>query len=248
MNKKEFIFIYKTTCISTGLIYIGSHRTNNLDDGYIGSGRLLVKDISFYGRISFTREILQFCDEDERAHFEKFWIKKLKSFEVSIGYNLRISSAGGNLDFHSDESKRQMSLKKQGKRGSEKFCRERSLAYSGEGNPNFGKHLSQEAKSRIGIANSNISEEEREKRRVKKLESPILVCPHCGFECNMQNAYQWHFDNCPQNPEYNKEKFKCEHCGFESRTKTNIIRWHNDNCKFKKENKVVLYIQNNSYL
>lgn len=54
-------FIYKTTHIN-GRYYIGRHSTDNLDDGYIGSGTwpMSIKDKS-----TLTREILEFVDDFE---------------------------------------------------------------------------------------------------------------------------------------------------------------------------------------
>jgi hypothetical protein len=51
-------FIYKTTHVN-GKYYVGRHSTDNLDDGYIGSGNwpLSIKDKS-----TLTREILEFAD------------------------------------------------------------------------------------------------------------------------------------------------------------------------------------------
>jgi hypothetical protein len=60
INKDMKHFIYKTTHIN-GKYYIGRHSTENLDDGYIGSGRwpLSIKDKS-----SVIREILEFTDNE----------------------------------------------------------------------------------------------------------------------------------------------------------------------------------------
>jgi hypothetical protein len=54
-------FIYKTTH-TNGKYYIGRHSTDNIDDGYIGSGRWprSIKDKS-----SLTREILEYTDSEE---------------------------------------------------------------------------------------------------------------------------------------------------------------------------------------
>ena len=41
----EFYLIYKTTNLLNNKIYIGSHRTDNIEDDYLGSGTLLKQAI-----------------------------------------------------------------------------------------------------------------------------------------------------------------------------------------------------------
>ena len=62
LNKSMKHFIYKTTH-SNGKYYIGRHSTDNLDDGYVGSGKwpLSIKDKS-----SLTREILEYAENQEQ--------------------------------------------------------------------------------------------------------------------------------------------------------------------------------------
>lgn len=73
---KKFNFVYKTTNLLTGKEYIGSHSTNKKEDGYLGSGRHLLKVIKKYGRKNFKREILEECKiiEEARKLEEKYII------------------------------------------------------------------------------------------------------------------------------------------------------------------------------
>lgn len=50
--------VYKTTNKQNGKIYVGSHRTDNLDDGYLGSGKLLKLALKKYGPENFDRVVL----------------------------------------------------------------------------------------------------------------------------------------------------------------------------------------------
>ena len=73
-KQKQFHFIYKTTNLLSGKYYIGMHSTDNLDDGYLGSGRRLRYSINKYGKENHHREILEYCKTRE----------ELKSRETEI--------------------------------------------------------------------------------------------------------------------------------------------------------------------
>lgn len=65
-----FYTIYKTTCSINGKVYIGAHKTDDLNDGYLGSGKLISRAVNKYGKGSFIKEIL-FVFDNEKDMFEK---------------------------------------------------------------------------------------------------------------------------------------------------------------------------------
>ena len=62
---KKFHFIYKTTNLVNGKYYIGAHSTDNLNDGYLGSGVGISRAIKRYGAENFKRDILEFVNSEE---------------------------------------------------------------------------------------------------------------------------------------------------------------------------------------
>jgi len=59
-NRRKYHYIYKTTCKVTSKYYIGMHSTDNLEDGYVGSGKRLWYSINKYGLENHVCEILEF--------------------------------------------------------------------------------------------------------------------------------------------------------------------------------------------
>lgn len=67
-----YFIIYKTTNIETGKFYIGFHKTKNLNDDYLGSGKYLQAAIKKYGKEKFNKEVLFICkDEEDMKNKEK---------------------------------------------------------------------------------------------------------------------------------------------------------------------------------
>lgn len=62
----KYIYTYKITCLKgslAGHYYFDQHRTNNINDGYIGSGRIIGDYYKKYGKIehqTYIKEIIAF--------------------------------------------------------------------------------------------------------------------------------------------------------------------------------------------
>lgn len=65
MHRHTYYIVYRTTNKINGKIYVGKHRTNNLDDGYLGSGRLLRRAIKKHGVDAFERTVLAIFDTED---------------------------------------------------------------------------------------------------------------------------------------------------------------------------------------
>lgn len=72
-DSRKYHLVYKTTCIVTGKWYIGLHSTDDLDDGYLGSGSILSKSVKKYGRENHKCEILKLLPTRlEAANYEEY--------------------------------------------------------------------------------------------------------------------------------------------------------------------------------
>jgi len=62
---KKYHYLYKTTNLINNKYYYGIHSTNNIDDGYLGSGTHLRHSIRKYGKMNFVKEILSYYNTRE---------------------------------------------------------------------------------------------------------------------------------------------------------------------------------------
>jgi hypothetical protein len=169
-KQKEYHYIYKTTNIINGQYYIGMHSTNNLEDGYIGSGKRLWYSIKKYGRENFKCEIVEMLPNRDLLKQKESEIVCDKLLEDKMCLNLKNGGEGGfsseehrkkfleaakktNLISLQNGHKTQSFLWKNDKKWIEEQRKIRSLC--AKGNKSFtGRTHKTQSKIKIGQANS----------------------------------------------------------------------------------------------
>lgn len=169
-----FFIIYKTTNKINGKYYVGKHQTTDLNDSYMGSGKLIKKAIKKYGAENFTKEILHVFETEEEMNAKE---KELVTVSEET-YNLCEGGKGGwgycNKEIWTKEkrhshNKRVSGFKtlteterqKNGTKGGQKRAEKLKTLSKEEWNKMFssngfkGKHHSEESKAKIGKSNSN---------------------------------------------------------------------------------------------
>lgn len=137
-----FYYLYKITNSLNGQIYIGVHKTKNLDDGYFGSSKFLNEDITKFGKNNFIKEILEFFDDYDSAFLKEREIVN-EEFLLQNVYNKCLGGRGG---FHEEMVRRARSPS----------AREKRIKTFKERKCHVGNKNSQFGIKRIGINKNGI--------------------------------------------------------------------------------------------
>lgn len=87
--------VYKITNLVNNKIYVGVHKTNNLEDGYMGSGIVMRQAIKKYGLNNFDKEILFDYETYQEALNKEKEIVNEEFLSRNDTYNLRRGGLGG---------------------------------------------------------------------------------------------------------------------------------------------------------
>lgn len=128
-------YIYLTTNNINGMKYIGKHY-GELDDSYLGSGKILKLAIAKYGKENFSKIILDTSSSDEEnSQKEMYYIALYNAVSNPLFYNLHTGGSGGNTTAGYTEEEKQALSKKL------------SELQSGKNNGMYGKHHSEKTKA-----------------------------------------------------------------------------------------------------
>lgn len=227
---KKYNYIYKITNLINNKQYVGKHSTDDLDDGYMGSGIVIRKAIQKYGIENFNKEYLAFCDTEEKLNwFERFYIKKYKTFET--GYNLTAGGDGSLGRTCSDETKKKMSDAAVGRVLSEEW--KKNISLSKIGKPiGVGHIVDEETRKKIGAANRGKIRSEEFKKRMsdsRQGENAPMYGKHHSDETKKKIA-ESHIGKV--SPFKNKKKEKLKYIDKEGQIhymdKEHATRYHKD--------------------
>lgn len=160
------MYIYKTTNLINGKIYIGQHYGSRKN--YMGSGVILKEEIKKYGRDKFKTEIIEYCIKEELDDREIFWIKKLNARDPEIGYNISIGGQGVD-----PETARNKLVGKKFSDEHKENISKNHADVSGENNPMYGRKHKEETidknkqKIKEWLENGGFTEEQKAKMRIR---------------------------------------------------------------------------------
>lgn len=109
-----FHTVYRIENLINGMFYYGVHSTNNLDDGYYGSGKIIKQAVKKYGKDNFSKTIVEVFDtRAEALNLENILVDP----NHPLSYNMAIGGGGGGFynKQHTDEFKSAISLVHKGK-------------------------------------------------------------------------------------------------------------------------------------
>lgn len=107
--EKKYNFVYKTTHKESGKYYIGVHSTDNMDDGYLGSGTRIKRSVKKYGKDSFEREIIKYFDKNVDAYSYEKKLVTLDTLKDTLCMNMDTGGRGRQPGYKmSEESRRKV--------------------------------------------------------------------------------------------------------------------------------------------
>lgn len=151
-EEKRFHYVYRVTR-NDGKFYVGIHSTDDLDDGYLGSGLKITRSLRKYGKDSHTKEILEF--HPGREEVLKREVEIVNEELLNDPRCLNIALGGGR---QSEETRKSISSAVKGRTFSDEHRRKLGEAAK-------GRIHTEEARYKISEANRSrtISEETRKK-------------------------------------------------------------------------------------
>ncbi len=170
----SYYIIYETTCVVNNKTYIGCHATDNLDDGYMGSGKLLLAAFKKYGRENFKKTILHIYNNPHDMFSKEKELVNEDFVSSKSSYNLVPGGSGGFKVQDIDDWKKKLSASRIGNTNALGYKHtdetKRKLSEAGKGRVAWNKGLpgtwmgkshSEESKQKISISKKGQSSGEK---------------------------------------------------------------------------------------
>lgn len=174
--KYKYYYIYKITVTEgslSGSYYFGQHKTNNLTDGYKGSGTILKRYYKKYPK-SYNIEILSFYNSQEELDQAEYdiinqYLNDDKCLNICFGGK----SGGGHKQ--SDETKQKISETMKGRPAHNKGIpasdiTKQKISVKSKGHSGYmlGKHQTESTKQKISNANKGRQTSDETKKKISE--------------------------------------------------------------------------------
>lgn len=227
--------IYKTINNTNGKYYIGMHRTSNINDGYLGSGKAITRAIEKYGKNNFSKEILFVFDNEEDMIRKEIEIVTEDVVKDERSYNMTLGGLGGfyHIDTSGENNPNYGKANwKNGKTEEEIAEINKKRASPGEKNGMFGKTHTEEAIQKIIEGNKawletpeGIASKEKKARELSDRMKGVPKSEEQKKKMSESAKKSWE----------SRPIIECPHCDVSSKSASVMTRFHFDNCKFNQQ-------------
>jgi hypothetical protein len=90
-----FYYLYEIKNLINDHIYVGVHKTKNMDDGYMGSGKVILRAIETHGAENFAKTILETFETSDAMFAREKEVVTDEFLARPDTYNLRRGGFGG---------------------------------------------------------------------------------------------------------------------------------------------------------
>lgn len=95
VTRRKFHFIYKTICLITGKYYYGRHSTDDLEDGYLGSGTHFTRSVRKHGKENHVRSIIEQLPDLASLKLREAEIVNQEMLKDEMCMNIALGGCGG---------------------------------------------------------------------------------------------------------------------------------------------------------
>jgi len=213
-----FHFIYETKNLVNGKKYIGKHSTDNIDDGYIGSGVVLNNAIKKYGKSNFYRTIIHWCENEKELNAKETEFITDAVVHSADYYNIGYGGQGGCIILNPKNprySETCEKISKSAKAKSEFYSITAKKLHCSKIIGMYGRRQSEHQKMRVSNAlkGKKHSKEHIENQReslLKTISDPNYVNPNTGKRLSEETKKKISMNHSDVSGE-NNPMFGCRH-------------------------------------